>query len=150
MQMKRNTSNAVMASRGFSLKRTFKPLPSLAAPAEQCREQQQFHHCYIQSQIAVSREEGHKEGPMPWRYCPGAPHRGTSEPTDPLAITHWEIPVPHTALPLLSLTTSPVLTCHHPLRGARSVQRTRRSCYWFFPRLALQSLGTASAGRGAA
>lgn len=115
----------------------FKPLPPLAAPAEQHREQQQFHHCYNQSQIAVSREEGPREGPMPWRCCPGAPHWGTSEPTDPLAIMYWEIPVSHTALPLLSLTTSPVLACHHPLQGARSAQRGSRSCYCFSPRLGL-------------
>lgn len=76
--------------------------------------------------------------------------RGTPEPTDPLAIIDREIPVPCAALPHLSPTISPVLASHRPLQGARSAPRASQSRYWFFPRLALQSLGTAPAGRGAA
>lgn len=83
---------------------------------------------------------------MPWRHSPGVLDQGMPEPTDPLDIMHREIPAPCIAQP----HHIPGTGMSRPLQGTRSAHGASKGGYCFFPRLALQSPGTAPAGWGAA
>lgn len=123
-------------------------LPTPAAPAERHGDMRPFHHCCTQSWIALpGGGGGPKEGPMPWGHSPGVLDQGMPEPTDPLAVMHRGILVPCIAqphhIPGAGMSPSPA--------GHKVSSWGQQKLLLVFPwGLALQSSGTASAGRGAA